>query len=111
MKKYCCACDIGSVLIGDANWTFAVPNIGGDGATDIRVFDSEKEFVNHPWYKQMKFISSVQGRFGIYDYDCAFEELLRGEITIDDAMVILNGRYGIYHGEWKVAFVKWEDYK
>lgn len=109
MKRLSCACDIGSVLIGDENWTFAVPNIGGDGETEIRVFDSDKEFARSSWRKDMKFISSVQGRFGIYDYDCAYHELLRGKMTIDDAMIVLEGRYGVYNGFYKVAFVKWED--
>lgn len=109
MKQYSCSCDIGSVLIGDENWTFAVPNIGGDGKTEIRVYDSDSEFAKSSWKKDMKFISSVQGRFGIFDYDCAFDELLSGKLTIDDAMVILDGRYGVYNGFYKVAFVKWED--
>ena len=109
MKRMSCSCDIGSVLIGDERWTFAVPNIGGDGTTDIRIYCSDREFVNDSWTKGMKFISSVQGRFGIFDYDCAYHELLRGEMTIDDAMAVLNGRYGVYQGEWKVAFVKWDD--
>ena len=109
MKRLSCACDIGSVLIGDENWTFAVPNIGGDGETEIRVFDSNKEFASSRWGKEMNFISSVQGRFGIYEYDCAFQELLRGNMTISDAMIVLEGRYGVYNGYYKVAFVKWED--
>lgn len=108
MQRLTCDCDIGSVLIGDERWTFAVPNIGGDGETEIRVYRSEGEFLRSSWHKDMKFISSVQGRFGIYDYDCAFNELHSGRMTIEDAMVILEGRYGVYKGFYKVAFVKWE---
>lgn len=108
MKKYYCMCDIGSVLIGDENWTFAVPNIGGDGETEIRVYNSETEFFNDEHAKNMRFISSVQGRFGIYDYDCAYNELHSGRMTVDDSMVILNGRYGVYNREYMVAFVRWE---
>ena len=109
MKKFWCDCDIGSVLIGDENWTFAVPSIGGDGKTEIRVFNSEKEFAKSAWREKMNFISSVQGRFGIYDYDCAYQDLHAGKLTIDDAMTILEGRYGVYNGFYKVAFVKWEN--
>lgn len=110
MQTLYSSCDIGSVLIGDGNWTFAVPNIGGDGTTEIKIFDSDAEWSKHPWSRKMHFISSVQGRFGIFDYDCAFHELLSGDMTIDNAMVILNGRYGVYNADWKVAFVKWETY-
>lgn len=109
MKEFVCDCDIGSVLIGDENWTFAIPNIGGDGETEIRVYESNKEWFEGDWHNGMTFISSVQGRFGIYEYDCAYHELLRGKMTIEDAMLVLHGRYGVYNGYYKVAFVKWED--
>ena len=109
MRRLSCDCDIGSVLIGDENWTFAVPNIGGDGETEIRVFNSDKEFARSSWQKEVKFISSAQGRFGIYGYDCAYHELLSGEMSIKDAIAVLEGRYGVYQGFYKVAFVKWED--
>lgn len=111
MKSFECSSDIGSVLIGNEKWTFAVPNIGGDGTTSVRVYESDKEFIEDEWRKELHFISSVQGTFGIYDYDCAYQELLRGDITINDALCVLNGRYGVYNGEWKVAFVKWEDFQ
>lgn len=105
MKRYSCDSDIGSVLIGDENWTFAVPNIGGDGTTEIVVFDSPEEYNASDWRK-LTFLSSVQGRFGIFDYDCAFT---LKSLNIDDAMVILKGRYGVYHGFYKVAFVRWRE--
>jgi len=105
------SCDIGSVLIGNQDWTFAVPNIGGDGTTQVHIYSNDKEFASDSWSKGMEFLSSVQGRFGIFDYDCAFHELLNGQMTLNDAVTILNGRYGVYNGEWKVAFVKWETYE
>ena len=108
MVKLSCASDIGSVLIGDQNWTVAVPNVGGDGETQIRIFDSLKEFFNSDWYGETRFVASVQGRFGIYDYDCAYHNLLSGDMSIEDALAILDGRYGVYNGDYKVAFVKWE---
>ena len=43
MKEYYGDSDIGAVLIGNHDWTFAVPNIGGDGTTKILVFDNEGE--------------------------------------------------------------------
>lgn len=108
MKKFHCSSDIGSVLIGDEKWTFAVPNIGGDGTTSVRIYDSDNEFLHDPWHNGMNFISSVQGSFGLFEYDCDFEELHNGKKSINDALIILEGRYGVYRGDWKVAFVKWE---
>ena len=93
--------DIGSVLIGNDDWTFAVPNIGGDGITQILVFDSDEEYKEYAKVK-LKFISSVQGNFNIYNYDCAYHNTKNATI-----LTTLNGRYGIYQGEWLVVFVKW----
>ena len=109
MKRFDTYCDIGSVLIGDENWTFAVPNIGGDGTTEVRVYSVESEFHDDSWAKGMEFISSVQGRFGIYRYDCDFDKLRKKEMTIKDSVCVLEGRYGVYNGFYKVAFVKWEE--
>ena len=109
MKEFECSCDIGSVLIGNDEWTFAVPNIGGDGTTEVRVYDSYKEFNKDNWTKDTRFISSAQGSFGIFGYDCDYHELMSGDMTINDSKIILKGRYGVYQGLYKVAFVKWED--
>lgn len=71
--------DIGSVLIGNEDWTFAVPNIGGDGETDVFIgiqddlkrkkypYD-DKNYINNldGISHDLTFISSVQGKFGIY---------------------------------------------
>ncbi len=112
MKDFMTSCDIGSVLIGNEDWTFAVPNIGGDGTTEVRVYDSDAEFCEDASFtKDMEFISSAQGRFGIFRYDCDFHDLhLLHEMTMTDAACVLNGRYGVYQGHYKVAFVRWEDW-
>lgn len=110
MRSFTCESDIGSVLIGNQDWTFAFPNLGGDGETKVRIYDSDADFAGDKWAKGMNFVSSAQGEFGIFGYDCDFEELRRGNMKMSGAMCILNGRYGIYQGEWKVAFVKWEDW-
>lgn len=109
MKEFSCVSDIASVLIGNRTWTFAVPNHGGDGETMVRIYDSNKEFVTDPWAKSLDYISSAQGEFGIFGYDCDYEELRRGDMTETDALCTLRGRYGIYRGYYKVAFVKWKD--
>ena len=72
-------------------------------------FMCDKEFSKDPWTKEMHFISSAQGRFGIFGYDCSYHELLRGDMTMKDSLIILEGRYGVFNGFYKVAFVKWED--
>ena len=100
MKVLYCSSDIGSCLIGNKDWTFAVPNIGGDGTTKILIFDKneEKEFLEYK--KKLNFISSVQGTFNIYNYDCAYHNCYD-----EDIIDTLSGRYGVYQGNYKVAFV------
>ncbi len=87
-----------------------MPNIGGDGTTAVRIYDSNAEFSKDHWTTGMKFISSVQGEFNLFEYDCAFEDLRRGKPENATILATLNGRYGVYHGNWKVAFVQWEDW-
>lgn len=104
MKRLSCYSDIGSCLIGNKDWIFAVPNIGGDGETKISIFSEDgKEFWEYEKKHNLKFISSVQGTFNIYSYDCAFHEC-----KDEDVIATLSGRYGVYQGEWEVAFVKWK---
>lgn len=102
MKKYKCASDIGSVLIGNSDWLFAVPNKGGDGTTKVRVYDSEKEFVNSDWYNNgLEFVAPVYGKFSIFKNDT--------DKPSDRVHCTLSGSYFIYNGAWKVAFVKMGD--
>lgn len=104
MKRLYCDSDIGSCLIGNKDWTFAVPNIGGDGTTTISIFDGDtEEFRQYEQSHNLRFISSVQGTFNIYSYDCAYRFC-----NDEDVIGTLNGRYGVYQGHMKVAFVKWE---
>ena len=103
MKKLYCSSDIGSCLIGNKDWTFAVPNIGGDGRTKIIIFNKDgKEFAEYSKNHKLNFISSVQGTFNIYSYDCAFSE------PEDEVIATLTGRYGVYNSYMTVVFVKWE---
>ena len=111
MKSYSCSSDIGSVLIGNESWTFAVPNYGGDGTTRVFIFDSKGEFDGSEirTNKELDFISSVQGEFGIFEYDCAYHALRSGDMTMKSALCILRGRYGVYRGKFTVVFVRWGD--
>lgn len=104
MKTLSCSSDVGSCLIGNDVWTFCVPNLGGDGTTKILIFDDDKEFCVYAKKKNLRFISSAQGTFNIYDYDCAFND----DEEMRNVIATLRGRYGVYHGDWLVVFVKWE---
>ena len=105
MRRLSCYSDIGSCLIGNKDWTFAVKNIGGDGETIISIFkEDNEEFKRYEEEHDLRFISSIQGTFNIYNYDCAF---VYG-CNDNDVIATLSGRYGVYQGEMEVAFVKWE---
>lgn len=109
MKKINCDSDIGAVLIGNSDWTFAVPNVGGDGTTRVRIYKDSQEFIaDGKWTEGLTFISSVQGTFNIYQYDCAYTPLLKGEPMEKEIRATLSGRYLVYSGLWKVAFVQRE---
>lgn len=105
MEIFSCHSDIGSVLIGNKDWTFAIPNNWGDGITYIHVFDSDETFMKYrkTYKRNHEFISSVQGTFNVFDYDCAFHHM-----EDSDVLTTLSGRYGVYVYKNNVAFVKWE---
>ena len=104
MKRLYCDSDIGSCLIGNKDWTFAVPNMGGDGTTKISIFGVDgKEFREYEKKHKLEFVSSAQGTFNIYSYDCAFPNC-----KDEDVIWTLNGRYGVYSGRMEVVFVKWQ---
>lgn len=118
MKHFKTNSDIGAVLVGNTAWTFAVPNMGGDGTTDV--FIGTKEEIQKERYTQyhsedfikgsngirhnIVFISSVQGKFGIYENDCDYTD----QKALKNPIEVLEGRYGVYRGEMCVAFIKWE---
>ena len=107
MKRLYCSSDIGSCLIGNKDWTFAVPNMGGDGTTKIAISDNyrknSEEFFEYEKKHDLQFISSVQGTFHIYSYDCAYRDC-----KDEDVIATLSGRYAVYRGYMEVVFVKWE---
>ncbi len=101
MKRFYCDSDIGGCLIGNKDWTFVVPNIGGDGRTKISIFnEDEAEFGKYVKENNLIFISSAQGTFNIYSYDCAFQDYCKEE----DVVASLSGRYQVYRGKKEVVF-------
>lgn len=103
MKIYKTFSDIGSVLIGNENFTFAVRHGGGDGTSKAIVFDSTAELHEYEKTHNLTFESSARGTFDIYAYDCADED------DNPEIVATLTGRYGIYYADHVVAFEKWED--
>lgn len=104
MTKLTCDSNTGCCLIGNNDWTFAMPVMPSiDGITEILIFAKKTEFDKYKYEHNLKFISFVQGTFSIYNYDCAFHNL-----TEEDVIETLNGRYGVYQGYKTVVFVKWE---
>lgn len=103
MKRLHCTSELGCCLIGNNDWVFAVPNIGGDGTTKISIFDKEdKEFSEYEKKHNLKFISSAHGTFNIYSHDIA-RPWSNDEVVI----ATLSGSYGVYQGKMEVVFVSW----
>lgn len=90
--------DAGSVKLGDLAGTcgFMVPNGFGDGCHEVGIV--KKGGFNN---RAMRFITSVEGKFQIYAYDCA--DLAPAG---PDAKVI-EGCYGVYAQDGTVFFEKW----
>ena len=101
MKTFNCYSDIGSVLVGNKEVRFALPNIGGDGTTRLFVFDDDASFSSHGVSDIVSFVTCIEGKFNVFSYDCS-----RGDDK--DVIATLEGRYGVYRGEWIVVLVKWE---
>ena len=100
MKTFDCYSDIGSVLVGNKEVRFALPNIGGDGVTKLFIFDDDASFRAHTVSNMVGFVTSIEGKFNVYSYDCS-----RGNDK--DVLITLEGRYAVYQGEWIVVLVKW----
>lgn len=101
MKKFVCESDIGSVLVGNEQVRFALPNIGGDGLTTLIICDSLSEYYLNVEEETTKFTTSIEGTFNVFSYDCS-------DGRKEDIVATLIGRYGVYRDTWKVILVKWE---
>lgn len=99
LSQFNCCSDIGSVLVGNKEVRFALPNIGGDGTTKLFVFDDDMSFRTHAVSNIVDFVTSIEGKFNVFSYDCS-----RG--NDEDVIATLEGRYGVYRGEWIVVLVK-----
>lgn len=100
MEKYSCFSDIGSVLVGTESFRVALPNVGGDGVTDCRVYEDRAEAVKYiNTHPDITFVTTIDGSFNIYDHDCS-----RGADT--DIIASYSGRYAVYQAYYMVLLVK-----
>lgn len=115
MERLKATVGVDGVWIGNENWVFSIPCANRSNEIDIYIGTEEDiksysgigydvnyivDFSGHR--KNIKFISSVQGEFGIFENDIDY---LYSE-ALDHPIKILKGRYGIYCGEWCIVFIK-----
>lgn len=93
-KKFTTRSDTGNVKIGNDHFTFMVPS--GDDDSEIRcsIFENKKDFNSSAF----DFITSINGKFFIYSYDCG-----------ENIAASLKGKYGVYAKSGFVCFEKWEE--
>lgn len=81
--------DAGSLKVGNESFQTLIGNGRGDGVTRVAVFGKDEEF-NREYFGGI--VSTVQGMFNIYDYDCG-----------DSAAKVVEGRYFVYAYDGFVA--------
>jgi len=85
---YFTSSDAGSVKIGSEDFNILIPNGYGDGTTEVIVTHGAA-------HVPLRFYTTVQGNFYIYDHDCG-----------DTVETELNGSYSIYTQDQTVVFEK-----
>lgn len=99
MKRLTTGSDIGSLLIGNKDFTFTVSNKYGDCENKILIFESEQEYQNYlikkygelKWFCIFKYVGKVTGKFNLYKYDCGVDYA-----NDNDIVYKFNGTYRIY---------------
>lgn len=81
--------DIGSLSIGTKDFKYNISNCYGDGINNVFIFNKCTHL------ECLDFLTTVEGNFNIYDYDCG-----------NSISKTLKGRYGIYRGVKVFVFVK-----
>ena len=97
-RAYYTMSDIGSLKIGNSNFTMLVPNSYGDGETKVFVFKKGNENFIYNMLNIHDWRCSCKGKIDIYHYDCG-----------DDICATLEGSYSIYSENGNVIFVEYED--
>ncbi len=104
-KKY--ECDGSTIMIGTKDFRVFLPNGYGDGAFTVRVIKTDKQ--KQQFYKQQdtwKWVGTVEGdQIHIWNYDCLDDK----ELTEDNILYTLQGRYAIYRNKGKIVLEeKWK---
>ena len=94
-RAYCTMSDIGSLKIGNSNFTMLVPNSYGDGETKVFVFKKGNGNFIYNMLNIHDWRCSCKGKIDIYHYDCG-----------DDICATLEGSYSIYSENGNVIFVE-----
>lgn len=81
--------DAGALKIGNEDMTIFIPNGCGDGKTEYYVTDKNIDIGNY--------FTSVEGKIGIYGYDCG-----------EDIVETIEGRFGINVVDGIVIFQRWK---
>lgn len=82
--------DMGSLAIGTDDFKYYISNLYGDGYNKVYVTNTDKHL------ECMDFLTSVEGNFNIYNYDCG-----------NSIAITLHGKYAIYRASQVFVFVKW----
>lgn len=84
--------DVASLKVGNEGFTINIPNQYGDGENNVYIFDNMVEL------SCVDFLTTIEGTFNIYGYDCGKE-----------VAITLHGKYAIYRASQVFVFVKWEN--
>lgn len=94
--------DAGAVKVGNQEFSVLFNNGIGDGVNRVAIFNKvEAGTIFNS--SMMNFISSVNGEFYIYDYDCGDTPAIK-----DGTEVKLKGKYFVYSYEGLIAFVQFQ---
>lgn len=91
-------CDAGSILAGSKLFAVHLPNGYGDGLFDVFIIDERSSIKIPDGYS---FVTIVEGRFNIYDYDCLSKEERDND---DNILVQINGKYAVFCNQGDIIF-------
>jgi len=100
-----------SVLIGNQDWTFAIPTVPEDGTMTVIVdpnFDEMRELEDA---HDLKFIGFARGSFGIYENDGIYRNLHMHGILVQPMYILPKGIYLITTDDDLIVFQKTEIWK
>lgn len=104
MKKY--NCDGGCIMIGTVESRTCFPNGYGDGCHNVSVIKTEeqkKKFKENNKNDDWTWLGTVEGiKFHVWDYDCLSDD----ELTEENILYTLSGRYAVYRKQGNITLEK-----